>query len=110
RGYVRLQLRQTRREQELQLARLRQDSQELIDRLLAAQRLAGSLQEQVGQLDRLISLLDNVPQELDLNSLLQAADSNRSLRYQRFKLRRDLAEVNTLFWFVDEQQWASSKP
>lgn len=108
RGYVSLQLRQTRREQELELARLKQDSQELIDRLLAAQRLAGSLRKQIRDLDRLIALLDNVPHELDLNSILQAAESNRSLRYQRFKLRRDLAEVNTLFWFVDEQQWAST--
>lgn len=107
RGYVAMQLRQTRREQELELARLRQDSQELIDRLLSAQRVASSLREQIQQLDRLISLLENVPQDLDLNSILQAAESNRSLRFQRFKLRRDLAEVNSLFWFVDEQKWAT---
>ncbi len=106
RGYVGLQLRQTRREQELQAAQLQQDSRALIDRLLAAQRLAGSLLEQISQLDRLISLLGIIPQDLDFNSLLQAADSNRSLRYQRFKLRRELAELNTLFWFVDEQRWS----
>ncbi len=105
RGYVSLQLRQTRREQELEFAQLRMDSDELIQRLLAAQRLGGSLRTQIEQLDRLISALNNVPQDLDLNSLIQAMESNRSLRFQRFKLRRDLAELDTLFWFVDEQQW-----
>ncbi len=105
RGYVAMQLRQTRREQELELARLQLDSQDLISRLLAAQRLVGELQEQIQQLDRLIAALDNIPQDLDVTSIVQSMESNRSLRLQRFKLRRDLAEVNTLFWFVDEQRW-----
>lgn len=107
RGYVGLQLRQTRREQELQKAQLEQDSRALIDRLLAAQRLAGSLLEQIKQLDQVISLLGTIPQDTDFNSILQYADSNRSLHEQRFKLRHDLAELNTLFWFVDEQRWTS---
>lgn len=106
RGYVGLQLRQTRREQELQAAQLQQDSRALIDRLLAAQRLAGSLLEQIKQLDQLISLIAVIPQDSDFNSILQAADSNRSLREQRSKLRHELAELNTLFWFVDEQKWS----
>ncbi|MDB6019435.1 MAG: hypothetical protein JWR19_3924 [Pedosphaera sp.] len=110
RGYVGQQLRQTRREQELEAARLRQDTEELIDRLLAAQRLASSLRREIEQLDQLIGVLESVPQNLDLDSVLQAAENNRSLRYQRFKLRRDLAEVNALFWFVDEQKWASVTP
>ncbi len=105
RGYVGLQLRQTRRQQELQAAQLRQDSQALIDRLLSAQRMAGSLGKQIEQLDQLISLLGQFPQDVDFNSIVQAAESNRSLREQRLKLRRDLAELNTLFWFVDEQRW-----
>src|SRR5258708_3768670 len=52
RGYVGQQLRITRREQELERAQLLQDTRSLIDRLLAAQRLAGSLGEPVKQLDR----------------------------------------------------------
>jgi len=110
RGYVSQQLRQTKREQDLEKARLELDSEELAARLLAAQRLAGSLRQEIQELDRLISILDQVPPDLDLNSIVQAADSNRSLRLHRFKLQRDLAEVNTLFWFVDEQKWAALTP
>ncbi len=108
RGYVRLQLRQTRREQELELAQLRQDSLDLVNRLLTAQRLAISLRRQLGELDRLIGMLDQVPQDMDIDSMLQAADSGRALRLQRYKLRHDLAEVNTLFWFVDETKWVAA--
>jgi hypothetical protein len=28
------------------------------------------------------------------------------LRDQERRLRRELAELNTLFWFVDEQKWS----
>jgi hypothetical protein len=106
RGYVGLQLRQTRREQELELAQLRIDSQELIGRLIAAQRLIGTLRKQIDQLDRVIATLDQVPQNVDLDSMVQEMDSKRSLRFQQFKLSHELAELNTLFWFVDEQKWA----
>ena len=105
RGYVSQQLRLTRREQDLQAAQLKQDSLALIDRLLAAQKLASSLLEQGSQLDQLISFLEKIPPDPDLNSILQNAETNRSLRYKRFKVRRDLAELNTVFWFVDEQPW-----
>ncbi|EEF62664.1 TolC family protein [Pedosphaera parvula] len=108
RGYISQQLRQTKRDQALQIEQLRLDSEALIDRLLAAQRLAGSLQAQADQLDQLIAVLDRVPPSFDFNTVLQTADTARSLRRQRFELRRDLAEVNTLFWFVDEQKWAAN--
>ncbi len=105
RGYISQQLRQTRREQELQAAQLQLDSRALIAQLIAAQRLAGSLRDQFAQLDKFLDLLGKVPQDADLSSIIRNADLNRTLRYQRFKLRQDLAEVNTLFWFVDERRW-----
>lgn len=108
RGYVGLQLRQTRREQELQAAQLRQDSQKLIDQLIAAQRTESSVHEQIKQLDQLIPLMQQFPQNVDLNSIVQAAESNRSLREQRTKLRRELAELDTLFWFVDDPRWPAT--
>ena len=43
RGYVSQQLRQTKREQELEIEQLRLDSEALIDRLLAAQKRSRSL-------------------------------------------------------------------
>ncbi|MDB6122155.1 MAG: hypothetical protein JWQ71_1148 [Pedosphaera sp.] len=110
RGYISQQLRQTRREQELQIAQLHMDSEALIDKLLAAQKLSGSLRAQAEQLDELISVLDKVPKTFDFNSILQTAETSRSLRRQRFELRRNLAELDTLFWFVDEQKWASLNP
>src|SRR5262249_38200715 len=105
RGYVALQVRQTKRENELQAAQLHQDAQDLIARLLAAQNLAGSLRKQIEQLDQLIAFMDTAPQGSDFDSLWKAAEPRRSLRVQRFKLRRDLAELDTLFWFVDEKMW-----
>ena len=38
-------------------------------------------------------------------SLLLAWLALRSLRDQERRFRHDLAELNTLFWFVDEAQW-----
>jgi hypothetical protein len=108
RGRVRQQLRETRRAQELQTEQLKRDSEVLAERLIAAQKIAGTLRDQIHQLDQVLELLEQFPQTLDLNSLLQSADSNRSLHAQRLKLRRDLAELNTLFWFVDDQRWQAS--
>jgi hypothetical protein len=108
RGYVSQQLRQTKRDQALQIEQLRLDSQALVARLLTAQKLVSSLKAESEQLDQLIDVMDRMPPSLDFNTILQSADTSRSLRRQRFELRRDLAEVNTLFWFVDEQKWASN--
>ena len=108
RGYVRMQLRQTRRQQELELAELRQDSLDLVNRLVAAQRLNGSLQTQLERMERLSRLLEQVPPGLDVNSLMQRVGQNRTLRLETFRLRRELAETDTLFWFVDEDRWVES--
>jgi hypothetical protein len=110
RGIVSQQLRQTRRDQTLQEAQLRLDSQALVDKLLSAQKLSGSLRAQAEQLDELISVLDKIPQTIDFNTILQTAETTRSLRRQRFELHRNIAELDTLFWFVDEQKWALLTP
>ncbi|MDB6022162.1 MAG: hypothetical protein JWQ04_2019 [Pedosphaera sp.] len=106
RGYVSQQLRLTRRAQDLEKTQLQQDSLALIDRLLAARRLEGSLSEQAAQLDRLFSFLEKIPPDTDVASILQRAETNRTLHFQRSRLRRDLAELNTVFWFVDETKWS----
>lgn len=109
RGYVARQLRQTRREQELQIARIRQEAIGLIDRLLAAQNLMTALGDQIRQIDQVIVLLERVPLPADFSGILKTAETNRSLRDQARKLRREMAELNALFWFVDEQQWSTSQ-
>jgi len=106
RGQIANQLRQTRRDQDLQLTRLRQDALALIDKILAAQRLMGTLREQADQLTELLPLLSQVPPASDYTGILKATETAQSLRDQERKLRRELAELNTVFWFVDETKWA----
>lgn len=108
RGYIRQALRETKRAQELEYAQLRREAETLIAHLLAAQKLGGSLRDQLRQYDQMLTLFGEMPQSPDLNALVQATDANRSLTDQRLRLRRDLAELNTLFWFVDEDRWQTS--
>jgi hypothetical protein len=105
RGYISQQLKNVRRSQDIEKTQLRLDALALIDRLLAAQKAEVTLRDQASQLDRLLAFLDKMPPDPDVNSVLQRAETNRSLHFQRAHLRRDLAELNTLFWFVDEEQW-----
>lgn len=106
RGQVGKQLRQTRRDQELQVARIHQESLALIDRILAAQRILNDLRTEIAELNQLIPIVESVPPPADFTSIVKAAETRRSLRDQERRLRRDLAELNTLFWFVDEQKWS----
>ena len=106
RGQIATQLRQTRRDQELQIARLRLDALALIDKILAAQKFMGTLRQQADQLDQVLPLLSQVPPAADYTGILKAAENARTLRDQERKLRRELAELNTVFWFVDETKWA----
>ena len=106
RGQVAKQLRQTRRDQELQVARIHQESIALIDRILAAQRILNDLRTEIAELNQLIPIVESVPPPADFTSIVKAAETRRSLRDQERRLRRDLAELNTLFWFVDEQKWS----
>jgi len=108
RGYIRQALRETERAQRLEFAQLRREAETLIAHLLAAQKLGGSLRDQIRQYDQMLTLFGEMPQSADLNALVQATDANRSLTDQRLRLRRDLAELNTLFWFVDEERWQTS--
>ena len=110
RGYVSRQLRQARRDRTLQWARLHEESLALMDKLLAAQKLMAELQQQIAQVDQLLPILEQAPAPQDYTGILKAVETRRSLREQARKLRRDLAELNTLFWFVDEQQWKDSRP
>ena len=82
----------------------------MIDRLLAARKLEASLREAGVAIGPVCwRFLDKVPPDMDVNSILQRAETNRSLHFQRARLRRDMAELNTLFWFVDEEQWPAKK-
>jgi len=109
RGYVSRQLRQARRDQDLQWARLRLETLALMDRLLAAQKLSSIVQEQLQQLQQFLPILEQAIPPQDYAGILKAVETNRSLREQERKLRRDLADLNTLFWFVDEEAWSTAR-
>ncbi|HZV34484.1 MAG TPA: hypothetical protein VFB72_07880, partial [Verrucomicrobiae bacterium] len=109
RGYISQQLRTVRRAQDLEKAQMQLTALDLIDRLLSARKTEASLQEQSSQLDKLLAFLDKVPPDTDISSILQRAETNRSFRFQRAHLRRELAAMNTLFWFVDDQKWGHPK-
>jgi len=106
RGQVSRQLRQTRREQDLQIEQLRQQALALIARLLSAQKLVADLRREIMELDQVIPIVEGVPPAAEFTSIVKAAETRRSLRDQERRLRREVAELNTLFWFVDEQKWS----
>jgi hypothetical protein len=105
RGQIARQLRQTRREQELQIEQVRQQSIALIDRLLSAQKLVNDLRNEIAELDQVIPVVEALPPAAEFTSIVKAAETRSSLRDEERRLRRELAELNTLFWFVDEQKW-----
>jgi hypothetical protein len=45
------------------------------------------------------------PAAVDYAGILKTTEVVRSLRDQERKLRREVDELNTLFWFVDETKW-----
>jgi hypothetical protein len=106
RGQISRQLRQTRREQDLQIEQVRQQALALIARLLSAQKMVDDLRREITQLDQVIPIVEGVPPAAEFTSIVKAAETRRSLRDQERRLRRELAELNTLFWFVDEQKWS----
>ena len=105
RGQISRQLRQARRDQELYIARIRLESIALIDRILAAQRLLADLRKEIAELNQIIPVIESVPPAPDFANIVKAAETRRSLRDQERRLRREVADLNTLFWFVDEQKW-----
>jgi hypothetical protein len=107
RGYVSRQLKQARREQELALTQIQQDSLTLINKLLAAQKMIALTRGQLDQLHRVIPLLQGAPLPADFAGILSVLELYRNLREQERKMRRDLAELNGVMWFVDEAKWGS---
>src|SRR5256885_17176967 len=87
-GKITTHFRQPRRDQELQMARLRQDALALIGKILAAQKFMGTLRQQADQLNQVLPLLSQVPPATDYTGILKAAENARNLRDQRSEERR----------------------
>jgi hypothetical protein len=105
RGQIARQVRQTRRQQGLQRQRLREESLSLIDRLLLTQELIKHTQEQSERLNQQLEILRAVPPAQNYASLHKYATDYRAMVEQQRRVRQELAQLNTLFWFVDEQAW-----
>lgn len=110
RGYVSRQLRQTRRSQDLQRERFRQESLALIDRLLFTQKLMKATQDQLERTEKEIQFMLAVPPAQDFLAIQKYAADYRTLSQQQIRLRRELAEFNSLFWFMDEDAWPKPTP
>lgn len=105
RGNLTRSIRQTKRQHELQRARYREETLTLMNRLLFTQQLIGSVLRQIGRVDAQLALLLAVPPANNYFALQKYAYDYRTLTQQQLQLKRELSELNALFWFVDERAW-----
>jgi hypothetical protein len=105
RGYVSRQLKETKVQQELQRERLRLDAALLVDRLLFTQKIIASTSEQLRRVRAQLKLLLAIPPAQTYFAIQQYANDYHSLTTKEVGLRRELADLNTLFWFVDDSAW-----
>jgi hypothetical protein len=105
RGYISRQIRQTKRQQELQKERFRQETLALMNRLLFTQDLIRNVEQQLRRVNGQLQLLQAAPPAQNYFSVQKYAVDYRSLTQQQIRLKRELAELNALFWFVDEDAW-----
>jgi hypothetical protein len=105
RGQIARTVRQTKRSQELQRERIRQEGLALVDRLLLTQSLLEASVEQAGRVDAQFEVLRQFPPEQNFLALQKYSDDLRALADQQRALRREIVDLQTLFWFVDEEAW-----
>lgn len=105
RGQVRRMIRQTARQQAIQLERYREETLSLMNRLLFTQELIGSVQQQLRRVEAQLQILLAVPPPQDFTAIQNYAQDYRTLNQEQLRLRRELSELNALFWFVDEAAW-----
>ena len=104
-GNIARQLRQEQRTQELQRGRFQLESQGLISKLLASQQLLVTAGEREDLLRRQMDLLNRLPPPADFQGWQQILTAQRTAWQQLHKLRVQRAELQTLFWFLDDAGW-----
>lgn len=110
RGYVARQVRQTKRQQALQEERMRQQALTLMGRLLFTQQLLQRSVEQEHELQQELMVLEAVPPAQNFSSLQKFSVDYQNTTDQLRRVRRDIADLNALFWFVDEAAWVNLSP
>lgn len=107
RGNIRRMINQTARQQQMQLARYREETLSLMNRLLFTQELSESVEEQLARVSAQLRLLLAIPVPGDVLAIQKYTHDYRMLTQEQFRLRRELSELNALFWFVDEAAWTN---
>ena len=105
RGNLSRGIRFTKRQQEIQRERYRQESLALINRLIFTQQLIASVRQQLQQVEAQLTVMEAVPPAHTFADLEKYAVDYRTLTAQQLQLKRELSELNALFWFVDEYAW-----
>jgi hypothetical protein len=105
RGTLSRAIRQTKRQQELQKERYRQESLALMNRLMFTQQLIDTVKLQLERVEGQLSILLAIPPAQNYPALEKYSQDYRNLTQQQLQLKRELSELNALFWFVDEFAW-----
>jgi hypothetical protein len=102
-------IRQTIRQQDLQIQRYQQESLTLMNRLIYTQQIIDTVQKQLSRVDSQLALLLAIPPAQNYTAIEKYAFDYRTLTQQQLQLKRELSELNSLFWFVDEEAWRGEK-
>jgi hypothetical protein len=105
RGYIGRQLRQMERANLIQRERFRQESLALMNRLMFTQTILEDTLEKAREIEFQLEVLQAAPPLQSYAALQRYADEHRALMEQQRRMHRELAELQTLFWFVDEAAW-----
>jgi hypothetical protein len=109
RGNLARSIRQTKRQQDLQKERYRQESLTLMNRLLFTQKIIDGVEKQLTRVENQLAVLLAIPVAQNYAALEKYSMDYRNLTEQQLQLRRDLSELNALFWFVDEDAWTNQE-
>jgi hypothetical protein len=110
RGYISRQIRQTKRQQGIEQERLRQESLGLMQKLVFTQDLLKVTRERERDLEQQLAVLEAIPPAQNFSALQKYANEYQTTSDQLHHARREAAELNTLFWFVDEAAWKDIAP
>jgi hypothetical protein len=109
RGNNRRMIRQTLRQQDLQIRQYQQESLTLLNRLIFTQQIMDTMQKQLGNVESQLALLLSIPPAQNYDSIQKYSQEYHTLTQQQLQLKRDISELNALFWFVDEYAWRDQK-
>jgi hypothetical protein len=62
-------------------------------------------QEQLTRTDKEIAFMLAVPPAQNFSAVQKYIEDYHALSQQQIRLRREIAEFNALFWFMDEDAW-----